>query len=353
MKTTTELPTQSVMMQAFLQGDVSFDGIFLTAVRTAGIFCRPACLAKKPRPENISFYATSREALLSGYRPCKRCRPLEAAGDSRAWLRPLLADLEQDPARRWKDGDLRERGLSPERVRRWFQSQHGMTFHAFSRARRLGSALGQVQEGSQVTRAAFDSGYGSLSGFQEAFQRYFGAGPTHLDHTNVIRVDRITTPLGPMLVAATDTQLCLLEFVDRRKLPAQVQRLRRRLGAVFVPDRNTIIDQTEEQVGAYFDGTLRDFTVPIVTPGTDFQQQVWAALCRIPYGTTVSYSELAESVQRPAAVRAVGTTNGLNALAIIVPCHRVVGADGKLVGYGGGLWRKKRLLELEGVAGTG
>jgi AraC family transcriptional regulator of adaptative response/methylated-DNA-[protein]-cysteine methyltransferase len=156
-----------------------------------------------------------------------------------------------------------------------------------------------------------------------------------------------------MLVAATDTQLCLLEFVDRRKLPAQVQRLQRRLGAVFVPDRNTIIDQTDEQVGAYFDGTLRDFTVPIVTPGTDFQQQVWAALCRIPYGTTVSYSELAESVQRPAAVCAVGTTNGLNALAIIVPCHRVVGADGKLVGYGGGLWRKKRLLELEGVAGTG
>ena len=347
MPTSIELPTQAVMMQAFLQGDASFDGIFLTAVRTTGIFCRPTCPAKKPRPENVCFYGTSREALLSGYRPCKRCRPLETAGETPDWLRPLLADLETDPAQRWTDGDLRQRGLSPARVRRWFQAQHGMSFHAYSRARRLGSALGQVQEGSQVTRAAFDSGYGSLSGFQEAFQRYFGASPTRIDNTTIVRVDRITTPLGPMLVAATDTQLCLLEFVDRRMLPTQVQRLRRRLGAVFIPDRNDIINQTEAEVAEYFRGKRKEFSITIVTPGTDFQQEVWAALTRIPYGQTVSYSDLATTVGRPAAVRAVGTTNGLNALAIIVPCHRVIGADGKLVGYGGGLWRKKRLLELE------
>jgi AraC family transcriptional regulator of adaptative response/methylated-DNA-[protein]-cysteine methyltransferase len=349
--TNSELPTESVMMQAFLRGDASFDGIFITAVRTTGIFCRPTCTAKKPRPENVQFYGTTREALLSGYRPCKRCRPLEAAGEAPAWLRPLLADLEQEPTRRWRDRDLRERGLSPERVRRWFHTHHGMTFHAYSRARRLGSALGQVQEGSQVTRAAFESGYGSLSGFNEAFQRYFGASPTDVEGSTTIRVDRFTTPLGPMLVGATDSRLCLLEFVDRRMLPTQVQRLRRRLGAVFVPDRNDIIDQTEREIGDYFEGTRKDFTVPIVTPGTEFQEAVWSALSRIPYGQTVSYRDLAEAVGRPAAVRAVGTTNGLNALAIIVPCHRVIGADGKLVGYGGGLWRKKRLLELEiGVA---
>ena len=347
MTTSTELPAESVMMQAFLEGDASFDGIFITAVRTTGIFCRPTCTAKKPRPENVRFYGTPREALLSGFRPCKRCRPLEAVGEAPDWLRPLLADLEQDPTQRWKDGDLRERGLSPERVRRWFQTHHGMTFHAYSRARRLGSALGQVQEGSGVTRAAFESGYGSLSGFQEAFQRYFGASPTGASGSTLIRVDRLATPLGPMLVGATDTQLCLLEFVDRRMLPAQVQRLRRRLGAAFVPDRNSIIDQTEGEISDYFDGSRQDFTVPIVTPGTEFQEAVWAALTCIPYGRTVSYRDLAEEVGHPGAVRAVGTTNGLNALAIIVPCHRVIGADGKLVGYGGGLWRKKRLLELE------
>lgn len=342
-----ELPTQSEMMQAFLHADASFDGIFVTAVRTTGIFCRPTCPARKPRPENVTFYATSREALVSGYRPCKRCRPLEAAGEAPVWLRPLLADLERDPARRWKDADLRERGLTPKRVRRWFQTHHGMTFHAYSRARRLGAALGQVKGGNAVTRAAFDSGYGSLSGFHEAFQRYFGAAPTTVGDATVIRVDRLTTPLGPMLVAATDSQLCLLEFVDRRMLPAQVQRLRRRLGAVFVPDRNPIIAQTETQIAEYFDGKRSKFTVPIVMPGTEFQQQVWDELTRIPYGTTTSYAALAQRVDRPKAVRAVGTTNGLNALAIIVPCHRVVGADGKLVGYGGGLWRKQRLLELE------
>jgi len=347
MMTPAEMPAESVMMQAFLQGDTSFDGIFVTAVRTTGIFCRPACTAKKPRPENVHFFGTSREALLSGYRPCKRCRPLEAAGTAPAWLRPLLADLEQDPARRWKDSDLRERGLSPERVRRWFQTHHEMTFHAYSRARRLGSALGRVQKGSEVTRAAFESGYGSLSGFHEAFQRYFGASPTGLDGATVVRVDRLMTPLGPMLVGATDRHLCLLEFVDRRMMPLQVKRLRQRLGAVFVPDRNHIIEQTRKEIGAYFDGRRRDFTLPTVTPGTDFQEAVWSALTRIPYGQTISYSDLAAQVGRPAAVRAVGTTNGLNALAIIVPCHRVVGADGKLVGYGGGLWRKKRLLELE------
>ena len=340
------------MMQAFLQGDASFDGIFITAVRTTGIFCRPTCSAKKPRPENVHFYSTPGEALLSGYRPCKRCRPLKEAGEAPEWLRPLLDVLEQDPTQRWRDGDLRERGLSPERVRRWFQIHHGMTFHAYSRARRLGSALGQVQEGSQVTRAAYESGYGSLSGFQEAFQRYFGGSPTVTSSSTVIRVDRFTTPLGPMLVGATASRLCLLEFVDRRMLPTQVQRLRRRLDAVFVPDRNDISEQIELEIGEYFAGRRREFTVPTVAPGTDFQEEVWAALTRIPYGQTCSYAELAAAVGRPAAVRAVGTTNGLNALAIIVPCHRVVGADGKLVGYGGGLWRKKRLLELENDAPT-
>ena len=346
-----ELPSEPVMRRAFLDRDASYDGVFVTAVQTTGIFCRPTCPARKPRPENMSFYSTTREALLAGFRPCRRCRPLEVPGQHPEWLRPLLDDLEQDPSRRWRDRDLRDRGLSPERVRRWFQRHHGMSFHAYSRARRLGAGLGQVQGGAQVTRAAFASGYESLSGFQEAFQRLFGSCPTDVGGATIICVDRITTPLGPMLVGATDTHLCLLEFVDRRMLPTQVQRLRRRLGAVFTPDRNDVTARVEAEIAAYFAGDLRDFTVPFVAPGTDFQQAVWSALTRIPYGATISYGELARRVGRPAAVRAVGSANGLNALAIVVPCHRVVGADGKLVGYGGGLWRKQRLLELEEAGG--
>jgi AraC family transcriptional regulator, regulatory protein of adaptative response / methylated-DNA-[protein]-cysteine methyltransferase len=338
------------MLEAFLGRDPSFDGIFVTGVRTTGIFCRPTCTAKKPRPENISFFGNAKQALDAGYRPCMRCRPMDAVGTSPEWLRPLLEAVEADPARRWSDQDIRARGLSPERVRRWFKSHHGMTFQAYNRARRLGSALGHVQEGLAVGRAAFEAGYDSLSGFQDAFRRYFGSSPTTLEGATVVRVDRIATPMGPMLAAATERELVMLEFVDRRMLPTQVRRIRQRVGAVFVPDSGRVIRETASSLAAYFGGRLRSFDLPLLPLGTPFQKDVWAALREIPYGETESYAELARRVGRPSAVRAVGRANGLNALAIVVPCHRVVGADGRLVGYGGGLWRKKRLLDLEAEA---
>jgi AraC family transcriptional regulator of adaptative response/methylated-DNA-[protein]-cysteine methyltransferase len=153
-----------------------------------------------------------------------------------------------------------------------------------------------------------------------------------------------------MLAGATDEALCLLEFADRRMLPTQVKRIRRRLGAVFVPDRNDVIDGLEEELHAYFSGGLRTFETPLELCGTDFQRRVWLGLRGIPYGETRSYGELATTLGRGRAVRALGRANGANALAIVVPCHRVVGADGRLVGYGGGLWRKRRLLELERAA---
>jgi AraC family transcriptional regulator of adaptative response/methylated-DNA-[protein]-cysteine methyltransferase len=348
---TNTLPPESVMLEAFLSRDASFDGIFVTAVHTTGIFCRPTCTAKKPRPENVSFYGSSREALLSGFRPCRRCRPLEPHGAAPPWLRPLISEIDADPSRRWTDEDLRARGWSPERVRRWFQRHHGMTFHAYSRARRLGAALGQVKNGSSVSRAAFESGYDSLSGFQEAFRAYFGSAPTEVVGATVVRVGRITTPLGPMLAGAIDDGLCLLEFVDRRMLPNQVERIRRRLGAVFVPGHHDVIASARDQLTEYFEGRRRSFDLPLAPAGTEFQCAVWEALGRIPYGETRSYAQLAESLGRPAAARAVGKANGDNAVAIVIPCHRVVGADGRLVGYGGGLWRKKRLLRIEGALG--
>jgi AraC family transcriptional regulator of adaptative response/methylated-DNA-[protein]-cysteine methyltransferase len=345
-----DLPPDAVMLDAFLSRDASWDGVFVTGVRTTGIFCRPTCPARKPRPENVSFFATPHDALLAGFRPCLRCRPLEPRGTTPEWLRPLLDDVEADPTRRWTDGDVRRRGLSPERVRRWFKRHHGMTFQAYSRARRLGSALARVQDGDGVAPSAFAVGYDSLSGFQEAFRRYFGEPPTRLDERTVARVDRIATPLGPMLAAATEEGLCLLEFVDRRALPRQVARVRDRLGVVFAPGRNAVVDRLEEQLDAYFAGSTGSFDLALLPAGTPFQRAVWDELCEIPPGQTRSYAEVARAVGRPAAVRAVGTANGANALAIVVPCHRVVGADGRLAGYGGGLWRKKRLLELEADA---
>jgi len=344
---TLALPPKTVMLDAFMGRDPTFDGVFVTGVHTTGIFCRPTCAAKKPLPENVSFFGSAKEALLSGYRPCRRCRPLEPSGAPPSWLRGLLDAVEADPTRPWSDDDIRDQGVSPERVRRWFRRHHGMTFHAYNRARRLGAALAEVQVGRRVSQAAFDVGYDSLSGFQEAFRRYFGDSPTSLDGAAVVRVDRLVTPLGPMLVGVTDDALCLLEFVDRRMLPTQVARLRRRLGAVFVPGRNDVTDRLEQELGRYFEGEITDFETPVVLCGTDFQRAVWEALRTIPTGEIRSYAEIAAQVGQPAAVRAVGRANGANALAIVVPCHRVVGADGRLVGYGGGLWRKQRLIDLE------
>lgn len=344
---TKQLPPEPEMLEAFIERDSTYDGVFFTGVRTTGIFCRPTCPARKPLPENLSFFADAQDALAAGYRPCRRCRPLEQGGRTPSWLRPLLADVEADPARRWTDEDVRARGLSPERVRRWFKSNHGMTFHAYSRARRLGAALGRLQDGDGVSRTAFGVGYESLSGFQEAFRRYFGDSPTAVGDAEVARVSRIPTPLGPMLVAATDDAVCLLEFTDRRGLPGQVKRIAERLEVVFAPGATDVTAAVGRQVEEYFAGERSGFDLPIRPAGTDFQRDVWRALSEIPFGETRSYSEIAAAVGRPSAVRAVGAASGANALAIVVPCHRVVGADGALSGYGGGVWRKRRLLDLE------
>ena len=345
--TVRHLPPDPVMMRAFLDRDATFDGVFVTGVSTTGVFCRPTCPARKPRPEHMSFFHSSEQAMIAGFRPCMRCRPLEPAGAPPEWLGPLLAAVEAAPERRVTDELVRSRGLNPERVRRWFQLHHGMTFQAYCRARRLGDALSRVQGGATVARAAFDVGYDSLSGFQDAFRQYFGTHPTDLGDATIVKVDRVLSPLGPMLVAATDTALCLLEFADRRALQAQIQRLRLGLRAVYVPDRNDVIDSVAAALGAYFAGRVAAFDVPLAVSGTAFERHVWDTLRAIPYGETRSYADVAREIGRPAAVRAVGRANGRNAVAVIIPCHRVVGADGRLVGYGGGLWRKQRLLDLE------
>lgn len=348
---TTELPSRDEMLSAFLGRDAEYDGVFVTAVTTTGIFCRPSCPARKPRPEHVEFLPTPRDALLAGFRPCLRCRPLEDAGAAPEWLRGLLAEIERDPMRRWTDQDLRQRGLGPDRVRRWFQAHHGMTFHGYERARRLGLALGRIRHGGDVTSTALDHGYDSVSGFGEAFGKLFG-GPPSRTGGPVVTVNRLASPLGPMVAAAGDDGLCLLEFGDRRMLQTQLATLRRRLGCTMVPGEHPVLAQTQTQLERYFSGQLVDFTVPLVAPGTEFQEAVWTALRAIPSGETVTYSELARRIGRPSAVRAVGSAVGDNRLAIIIPCHRVVGSDGRLTGYGGGLWRKQRLLEHE-RAGVG
>lgn len=282
-----------------------------------------------------------------------RRRPMDQPGDAPEWLVPLVDAVEKDPERRWRDQDLRDLGLDPARVRRWFEAQHGMTLQAYQRTRRLGAALGHLSRGDDILEVAQATGFDSLSGFSDAVRRLVGESPGRARATERVYLTRIPTPLGPMLAGATDDELCLLEFCDRPMLPTQLERVRRYHDAVLVPGETRVTSKTASQLEAYFEGRLREFELPLALRGTEFQVAVWRELLTIPFGETRSYGEQAQRIGRPGALRAVGKTNGDNRLAIVVPCHRVIGADGKLTGYGGGLWRKQRLLELEGISGVG
>ncbi len=222
---TMTLPPAPEMYRALEARNAEYDGVFFTAVRTTGIFCRPSCSAKTPKRSNVEFYPSARDALGAGYRPCKRCQPLELPGQPPPWLQPVLVRIDRDPLRRWTDADLRESGVDPVRVRRWFQTHHGMTFHAYQRARRVGQALGQIRLGDRPGRTAYDHGFESESGFREAFKRLFGKPPGESITHDPLVINRILTPLGPMVAGAIDDGVCFLEFGDRRMLELQVKRL--------------------------------------------------------------------------------------------------------------------------------
>ena len=335
------------MYQAVVDKDESYVGIFIVAVKTTKVFCRPGCPARTPLMKNVEFFRTGSEALHAGYRPCLRCRPLDRCTLPPEWVTSLMKRIDAQPEVRITDFELKQLGIEPEKARRTFKSRYGMTFQAYSRSRRLGEALGKVRQGQDVVTTALDHGYESESAFREAFEKVFGSTTSKSHNVNTLLCRWIETPLGPMLGAANDTGLALLEFMDRRMLATQLKTLQRRLGAVLVPGSNDVLVQAQAELSEYFDGGLRIFQVPLVIKGTAFQEQVWRALLRIPYGQVVSYLETARQIGDEKAVRAVGKANGDNRIAILVPCHRVVKADGTLCGYGGGLWRKQRLLDLE------
>jgi AraC family transcriptional regulator of adaptative response/methylated-DNA-[protein]-cysteine methyltransferase len=176
-----------------------------------------------------------------------------------------------------------------------------------------------------------------------------GFNPMHSKENNMITLTRLETPLGPMFAAASDAGLCLLEFTDRRMLETQFERLKKLMKAEIVTGLYPLFAEVDRQLQEYFAGQRHNFELPLDLRGTEFQRRVWQALTEIPYGETRSYQQQAESLGNTQAVRAVARANGENRIAIIVPCHRVIGKDGHLTGYGGGLWRKQKLLELEGA----
>jgi AraC family transcriptional regulator of adaptative response/methylated-DNA-[protein]-cysteine methyltransferase len=341
------LPTANEMQRASQTRDASYDGIFFLGVRTTGVFCRPSCPARKPLPENARYFPSVSKALFAGYRPCKRCRPLDTGGRPPDWIARLLAGVEKNPTQRFTDTELRSAGIDPVRTRRYFLKHYGMTFQAFCRARRMREALDDLRRGTDLDDVALGHGYESHSGFRDAFVKTFGRPPGHSRNADCVVVSWLESPLGPLIVGATSEGVCIVEFSDRRMLEGQFAALRKLFSSAIVPGENEHIAQAKRELTDYFAGKLTRFTVPLIYPGTDFQRRVWSALLRIPYGETRSYEDIAIELGVPGSQRAVGHANGLNRIAILIPCHRVVNKDGKLGGYGGGLWRKRFLLDLE------
>lgn len=339
--------TNNIMYKAILEKDTSFEGLFFTAVKTTGIFCRPSCTARKPKLENVEFLKTSKECILKGYRACKVCNPLNTINQMPIEFQEIINELSANPTLKYKDYDLKQKGIEPSQIRRWFLKNHGITFQAYQRMFRINSAFKKIKNGERVTHTAFDIGFESLSGFGDSFKNIFGISPKKGKQHNIIDLKRIETPLGTMLVCATIQGICLLEFSDRKMLETELKAIAKLLNATIIQGHNKHFDILEIELQEYFDGNRKEFSVPLHTPGSDFQNKVWTALQHIPYGQTRSYKEQATAIGSPESVRAVANANGMNRLSILIPCHRVIGSDGQLTGYGGGLWRKKYLLELE------
>lgn len=354
--------SEHVMWRAFREKDAAYDGTFIVAVKTTGIFCRPTCRAKPPKAENVEFFTRAEEALRHGYRPCKLCRPLDPSRKPPIVEQLMrVVDERSSSGASWnivRERDLRTMGVDPTTARRLFRRHTGTTFAAYQRTRRVGEALQTVRRGAAVIEAQVSAGFESGSGFRDAVTRLFGVAPSDARQVNALASRWIETPLGDMLAVANDEGLLLLDFHDRKGLPRAIERLRQRCGtrgrpAIITPAPGSApgshphLDRTEHELREYFAGRLQRFTVTTASRGTPFEMRVWDVLRTIPYGTTRSYGEQARLLGDPNAVRAVARANGMNYVSIVIPCHRVIGANGSLTGYGGGLARKKWLLEHE------
>lgn len=335
--------------KALLERDQSFVGIFYVGVKTTSVFCIATCRARKPKFENVVFYTSFKEALDNGYRPCKICKPTENSNKTPKQVEKAIKLVKENPKEKISDFQLRDNNISPEIVRRWFKKHYNITFHAYQRMYRINNAFIELKSGKNTTETAFEMGYGSLSGFGYTYKKLIGKSPQKSIDRTIILISRLTTPIGPMFICASEKGICLLEFVDRRMLETEFKDLQRLLNAQILIGENAHIKQAKKEITEYFSGKRKKFTIELHTPGTDFQKNVWKNLRNIPYGKTVTYQQQASEIGNPKAVRVVASTNGFNRISIIIPCHRVIGKDGELTGYGGGIERKKWLIKHEKI----
>lgn len=285
----TEVQKQE-FYQALLDKNIHYEGIFFVGVQTTGVFCRPTCPARKLKFENCEFYKNAQEALLASFRPCMRCRLLSHPNQVSDLVRTLVDSIEADPSRRWKDRDFEELSVDASTACRQFKKRFGMTFVEYGRARRMGLAFKQIRAGDAVIEAQLNTGYESSSGFRDAFSKIMGASPTKFDQQNkILKASWIDTRLGPMIAIADEVGIYLLEFVDRRGLEGEVERLRIKTKAAIIPGVTDPIKSITLELESYFEGKLTQFKTPLHLLGSPFQKLVWDELMGIPYGQTRSY----------------------------------------------------------------
>ncbi|SFG05847.1 DNA-O6-methylguanine--protein-cysteine S-methyltransferase /Transcriptional regulator Ada [Novosphingobium sp. CF614] len=331
--------------QAVLARDRDFDGQFVTGVLSTGIYCRPSCAARHPRRENVRFFDAPEAAEAAGLRPCLRCRPTEVARDEEAVSRALeaLAGAEETPAL----AQLAERvGYSPAHFQRVFKRAVGLSPAEFLRVRRVGMAGDALSAGASVTQAIYDAGFGASSRFYEASEGRMGMAPSAWRDGGrgvTIRWAVVPTTLGEMLVAATDKGVCRLSFNE------SVDDLAERFPKADLVQGGDDFSRLLVDVVGAVEQPGQSRSIPLDVQGTAFQEAVWRELQRIPPGETRTYAQIAAAVGRPGAVRATGSANGANNVAVLIPCHRVIRTDGTLGGYAYGLEIKRKLLEREGT----
>jgi AraC family transcriptional regulator of adaptative response/methylated-DNA-[protein]-cysteine methyltransferase len=329
---------------AFMRRDRSWDGRVVGAVKTTGIYCKPSCPARRPKREHVIFYASTEEARAAGFRPCLRCKPDEVGRDREAVAAAvkLIERAEEAPSLAELATAV---GYAPHHFQRIFKRDLGVSPAEYARGLRNRRTEQALKANGRVTDAVYDAGYQSPSGFYSDAKERLGMTPSAWrdgGRGETIRWTTFDSPLGQMLIAATSKGICRLTFDDsedslRRLFP----------NATVVRDEGGLKELVEGALAA-IERPLAAPDLPIDVAGTAFQEAVWRELRKIPAGETRSYAEIAAAIGQPKAVRAVGTANGDNHVAVLIPCHRVIRSDGSLGGYAGGLDRKRKLLAAEG-----
>lgn len=351
--TSIEAMNQESWWQAIVARDNRFDGAFVSAVRSTGIYCRPSCPARRPRREQVIFFRLPKIAEHEGFRPCRRCRPNDAAiHDPRVKLvervcryieendslesAPTLADLSAHA------------GISPYYLQRTFKRIMGITPQQYTESCRLSRLKTLLRKGKDVTGALYEAGYGSSSRLYERAPARLGMSPaTYRRGGRGMRIGYaiVDCPLGRLLVGATEKGICAVSLGDSDSVLEVA--LSAEYPAAEIRREESSLSKWMSAILKYLSGNQPHLNLPLDLQVTAFQWRVYKELCAIPYGSTRSYGEIAQALGHPKAARAVGRACAVNPISLVIPCHRAVQKNGGLGGYRWGIERKAKLLEIE------